>query len=309
MPSIQLLFRVPSVVQFAVETSGELLEFRGLYFGSIDNGYIIVIIALTRQLIILIWTGATFLYIEVVGVSKTFPHKESQMLVLRDINLTIDKGEFVCFLGPSGCGKTTLLNMMAGYEKPTAGEIRIDGNVVQKPSIKYMSVFQEYDLLPWLTAKKNVELGIESFDKLLNKADRGRIADKYIDLVGLSDFANHFPLELSGGMRQRVSIARALAIEPEILFMDEPFSALDIMARLKIQKSILNLWQDSKKTFVFVTHIIDEAIFLSNRIVVFSSNPGMVLKIIDVPPSAKGGEEMPEYKVIKNEIHRLCDLT
>lgn len=248
------------------------------------------------------------MYIEISEVSKSYLHNKNQIQALQDISLNIEQGEFICFLGPSGCGKTTLLNMLAGYEKPTKGQIKIDGNTVQKPSIKYMTVFQGYDLLPWLTAKKNIELGLESFDKLLNKQDRGRIADKYIDMVGLKDFANHFPLELSGGMRQRISIARALAIDPEIIFMDEPFSALDIMTRLNIQKSILNLWHESKKTFIFVTHIIDEAILLANRIIIFSPYPGRIKKIIEVPPNAKGGDKMPEYKAIKDEIHQICEI-
>jgi NitT/TauT family transport system ATP-binding protein len=247
------------------------------------------------------------MYIEVSGVNKNFMHNKDTISTLQDINLTIDKGEFICFLGPSGCGKTTMLNMLAGYDKPTSGEIKIDGQIVNKPSLSRMTVFQGYDLLPWRTAWENIELGLESLN--ISKAERKMVVKKYIELVGLEDFANHFPYELSGGMKQRISIARALAVDPEIIFMDEPFSALDLITRLKIQKSILEIWKESKKTIIFVTHIVDEAIFLANRIVIFSPYPGKIKKVIEVPPNAKKGESLPEYKMIKDEIYRVCDIT
>jgi len=246
------------------------------------------------------------MFIEIDGVSKQFLHNKTPILALQDITLSIERGEFICFLGPSGCGKTTLLNMMAGYDKPTSGEIRVDGSVVDAPSIKRVTVFQGYDLLPWRTARKNIEIGLESL--ALSKAERKIAVDKYIDMVGLTDFANHFPYEISGGMRQRVSIARALATNPEVIYMDEPFSALDLITRLSIQKSILGLCRENKKTIIFVTHIIDEAILLANRIVVFSPYPGKIMRIIDIPPNAKKGEDMPEYKKIKDEIHSLCEV-
>ena len=245
--------------------------------------------------------------IEIIGVNKKYIHNKTPISVLHDINLTIEKGEFVCFLGPSGCGKTTLLNMIGGYEKPTSGEIRIDGQIVKKPAIKRMTVFQGYDLLPWRTARKNVELGLETLQ--IDKNERKAIVDKYIDLVGLTDFADHFPFEMSGGMRQRLAIARAFAIDPEVIFMDEPFSALDLITRLKIQKNILKIWRESHKTIVFVTHIIEEAIFLSSRIVVFSQHPGSITRIIEVPPEAKKSGESNEYKKIKEEIYRVCGIT
>ncbi|MCL2224510.1 MAG: ABC transporter ATP-binding protein [Defluviitaleaceae bacterium] len=247
------------------------------------------------------------MYIEIDGVSKQFMHNKTPILALQNVNLNIEKGEFICFLGPSGCGKTTLLNMLAGYDKPTSGEIRIEGAVVDTPSIKRATVFQGYDLLPWRTAQKNVEIGLESLD--MSKEERKTIADKYLDMVGLTDFANHFPSAMSGGMRQRVSIARVLAVNPEVIYMDEPFSALDLISRLAIQKSILGLWRESKKTIIFVTHIIDEAILLSNRIVIFSPYPGRIVHIIDVPPNAKKGDDMPEYIKIKDEIHRVCEIS
>ncbi|MCL2399365.1 MAG: ABC transporter ATP-binding protein [Defluviitaleaceae bacterium] len=247
------------------------------------------------------------MFIEIEGVSKQFLHDKIPILALQNINLSVEKGEFICFLGPSGCGKTTLLNMMAGYDKPTTGEIRISGSIVNAPSLKRVTVFQGYDLLPWRTARKNIELGLESLK--LSKSERKTVVSEYLDMVGLTDFANHFPYEMSGGMRQRVSIARALATNPEVIFMDEPFSALDLITRLSIQKSILNLWRENKKTIVFVSHIIEEAILLANRIVIFSPYPGRIVRIIDVPPNAKKGDNMPEYKKIKDEIHHVCEIS
>ncbi|MCL2388309.1 MAG: ABC transporter ATP-binding protein [Defluviitaleaceae bacterium] len=247
------------------------------------------------------------MFIEIAGVNKGFMHNKTSIAALQDINLTIERGEFVCFLGPSGCGKTTLLNMLGGYEKPTSGTIKIDGKIVKKPTIKRMTIFQGYDLLPWRTARKNVELGLETLK--IEKNERTAIVDKYIDMVGLQDFANHFPYEMSGGMRQRLAIARAFALDPDVIYMDEPFSALDLITRIKIQKSILELWRESKKTIIFVTHIIDEAIFLSGRIVIFSQHPGRIIKVIDVPPEAKKRGDAPEYKRIKDEIHSICGIT
>ena len=247
------------------------------------------------------------MFIEIDGVSKQFIHNKVPILALKDINLSIEKGEFICFFGPSGCGKTTLLNMLAGYDKPTSGEIKIEGTMVDAPSIKRVTVFQGYDLLPWRTARKNIEIGLESLR--LSKSERKTIVDKCIDMVGLTDFANLFPYEMSGGMRQRVSIARAIATDPEVIFMDEPFSALDLITRSSIQKSILNLWQERKKTIIFVTHIVDEAILLANRIVIFSPYPGKIVRIINVPPNARKGDNMPEYKKIKDEIHHACEIS
>jgi NitT/TauT family transport system ATP-binding protein len=245
-------------------------------------------------------------FIKVDGVGKQFTQSKTPVLALQDINLSIEKGEFICFMGPSGCGKTTLLNMLAGYDKPTSGEIRIEGNIVTEPSIKRMTVFQGYDLLPWRTARKNIELGLESLK--LSKTERSEIVDKYIDMVGMSDFANQFPYEMSGGMRQRISIARALAVDPEVIFMDEPFSALDLTTRASLQKNIQALWREGNKTIVFVSHIVDEAIFLANRIVIFTPYPGKIQRIIEVPPEAKKGDSTPEYKKIRDEIYDTCKI-
>lgn len=246
-------------------------------------------------------------FIEIKEVNKLFMHNKVPMMALYDINLTIEKGEFICFLGPSGCGKTTLLNMLGGYEQPSSGEIKIDGHIVGEPRRDYMTVFQGYDLLPWRTARKNIELGLET--RKLRRVEKRAIADKYIEMVGLEEFVHHFPYEMSGGMRQRLSIARALAVEPSVLFMDEPFSALDLMTRLKIQNSILSLWRESGKTVILVTHIIEEAIYLANRIVIFTPQPGRIKAVLDIPPEAKGSHDSPEYKALKKEIYRVCEIS
>ncbi|MCL1863023.1 MAG: ABC transporter ATP-binding protein [Defluviitaleaceae bacterium] len=245
------------------------------------------------------------MFIDIDNVSKTFLHNKTPILALKEIDLTIEKGEFVCFLGPSGCGKTTLLNMLAGYDTPSEGEIKIDGEIVTKPSIKRVTVFQGYGLLPWRTARKNIELGLES--KKINKHERKKIVDEYIDMVGLTDFADHFPYEMSGGMRQKVAIARALAVDPEIIFMDEPFNALDLISRSSIQNSVVDFWEKKKKTIIFVTHFINEAIKLANRIVIFSPYPGIVVRILKVPPGAKI-DDSPEYNAIRNEIIDVCEV-
>ena len=223
------------------------------------------------------------MYIEINDASKSFSQNGSIFHALDHVNLTVEKGEFICLLGPSGCGKSTLLNAIAGFEPVTSGSIRINGQKVTAPSTRHVMIFQNYGLLPWRSVQKNVELGLES--KKLSKAERKAIAAKYIDLVGLSHFAQSYPRQLSGGMQQRVSIARALATDPDILFMDEPFGALDAITRMKLQDDILEISKQQQKTIIFVTHDIEEAVFLADRIVVMTPNPGKIKSIITVPLS------------------------
>ena len=180
-----------------------------------------------------------------------------------NINLNINNHEFIAIVGSSGSGKSTLLNAMAGFLKPTSGEIKIEYQIVQKPSMKYVTIFQNYGLLPWRTVQKNVELGLET--QKYSKEKKAKIASHYLKMVGLEHAAKKRPAQLSGGMQQRVAIARALAVEPDILFMDEPFGALDAITRMKLQTDILEIAQDTKKTVVFVTHDIEEAVFLAVR--------------------------------------------
>ena len=200
--------------------------------------------------------------------------------VLRDFDLTVRDGEFLSVLGPSGCGKSTFLNILAGLVRQTGGDIHIDGESLSGVSRKLGVVFQGYALFPWRTVRENVEMGLEI--RGVSRAERRREANLYLDLVGLVAFGDHYPHQLSGGMRQRVAIARSLAYRPEVLLMDEPFGALDAQTRESLQSELLNIWEDSAKTVVFVTHSIDEAIFLSDRVAVMTKGPGRVKAIIDV---------------------------
>ena len=204
------------------------------------------------------------------------------------VNLEIEKGEFICLLGPSGCGKTTLLNTMAGFEKADSGSILIDGQPVTKPVPNRVTVFQHYGLLPWQTVEKNVMFGLEA--QKVPKEEARKRADQFIEMVGLRDFIHHRPSQLSGGMQQRVSIARALAVDPEVLFMDEPFGALDALTRDHLNEELLKIWQKTKKTVIFVTHSIEEATFLSDRVLVMSARPGRVKEMVEIDLPRPRGE-------------------
>lgn len=219
------------------------------------------------------------MYIEVNQVTA----KYDSTIALDHVSLSIEKGEFICLIGPSGCGKTTMLNSIAGFEKIKEGSITIDGNPVKKPKIEYITIFQNYSLLPWRTVQKNVEFGLEKLK--IPKSKRAETAQKYITQVGLNGFEDRYPHQLSGGQQQRVAIARALAVDPDILFMDEPFGALDAITRMKLQDDILTLSKEQSKTIIFVTHDIEEAVFLSDRIVVMEANPGRIKEIIKIPLS------------------------
>jgi len=199
---------------------------------------------------------------------------------LNGISLTVEDEEFVCILGPSGCGKTTLLRIIAGLETPTSGTIQVDGEVLQGPSHRIGMIFQEYSLLPWRTVLENVAFGLEIQGK--EREDRLGAAMQYLDLVGLGGFRDRHPYELSGGMRQRVAVARALAIEPTALLMDEPFGALDAQTRNLMQIELQEIWKKTRKTILFVTHSVDEAVFLADRIVVLTERPGRVREIVPV---------------------------
>jgi len=244
--------------------------------------------------------GGSEMYIQVKNVSKIYTQNTVNAKALEGANLEIRQGEFICLLGPSGCGKTTLLNLIAGFEKPTVGEILLDGQIVNEPSIKYVTIFQNYGLLPWRTVQGNVELGLESLG--YDKAKIRKIAEEYIELVGLSLFKKHHPYQLSGGMQQRVAIARALAVDPDIIFMDEPFGALDAMTRMKMQDEISGIWEKKKKTILFVTHDIDESVFLADRIVIMTPHPGKIKSIVNVPLSRKRDRTHPDFLAIRDKV-------
>ena len=243
--------------------------------------------------------------IEINNISKVFKSDNKEYRALDNINLKIEEGEFVCLLGPSGCGKSTLLNMIAGFEKPTEGEILIDNEKVDKPRIDRLTIFQDYGLLPWRSVEKNVELGLESLK--IPKEKRKEISRKYIELVGLEKFKNHYPSELSGGMKQRVAIARALASKPKILFMDEPFGALDPITRVKLQEDILNIHKEEKMTIIFVTHDVEEAVYLASKIVILSPNPGKITKVIENNMSNTNDRSSSSFYLKKDEIFHILE--
>jgi NitT/TauT family transport system ATP-binding protein len=216
--------------------------------------------------------------VDVAHISKVHMSVKGEPLVaLHDVSFHVENNEFFSIVGPSGCGKTTLLNILAGFEKPTRGEARVDGEVIRRPGWKRAVVFQEYALFPWYTVIENVRYGLRR--KRLPDAEQRRLIRHYIELVGLNGFETRYPGELSGGMRQRVSIARALAVNPLILLMDEPFASLDIQTREYMQDELLKIWQRERPTVIFVTHSIDEAIKLSDRVAIMTPRPGSVAEI------------------------------
>ena len=209
------------------------------------------------------------------------------------VNLEIHQGEFVCIVGPSGCGKSTLLRIISGLEQADGGSATYRGNVLSKPHRDVGMVFQEYSVLPWRTVLDNVCIGLEFLRE--KREVRQEKARHYLGLVGMARFAEAFPYELSGGMRQRVAIARSLATEPQVLLMDEPFGALDAHTRILMQKELLRIWRETRKTVVFVTHSVDEALYLGGRIVVMTARPGTVREIIDVPLEHPRNRRNPLY--------------
>lgn len=244
--------------------------------------------------------------IDVSNVTISFEEENQTHVILDDVSLNIEKGEFICLLGPSGCGKSTLLNAMAGFLKPTSGEIKIENQIVQKPSMKYVTIFQNYGLLPWRTVQKNVELGLET--QKYSKEKKAQIASHYLKMVGLEHAAKKRPAQLSGGMQQRVAIARALAVEPNILFMDEPFGALDAITRMKLQTDILEIAQDTKKTVVFVTHDIEEAVFLADRIVIMSANPGRIKALLTVQLPKHRDRTSNDFLMIRDKVYEIFNM-
>lgn len=245
-------------------------------------------------------------YIVVKNATKTFLQRGKEFTAFENVNLEIEKGEFICLLGPSGCGKSTLLNAIAGFDPVNHGSIKIDGAEVKAPSVRNVTIFQNYGLLPWRTVRKNVELGLEP--KGVPKKERREIAKKYIEMVGLTEFGKSYPRQLSGGMQQRVAIARALAVDPDILFMDEPFGALDAITRMKLQDDILNICRNEKKTIIFVTHDIEEAVFLADKIVVMTPNPGKIKSVVTVPLHHYRDRTGGDFLNIRNKIFELFHL-
>ena len=244
--------------------------------------------------------------LEVKGLGKTFDSHQGPVTALKDINFKTHRRELVCVIGPSGCGKSTLIRILAGLESHTSGEVLLDGQPVQGPGRDRGMVFQGYTLFPWLTVKKNVMFGLEMNNAGRNEAESQ--ARQWLELVGLTKFADAYPHQLSGGMKQRVAIARALANQPRILLMDEPFGALDAQTRAKMQAHLLEIWKNIDITILFITHDLDEAIFLADRILVLKAHPGEVQELIEVPvPRPRSALQIgsPEFQATKARLEAL----
>lgn len=238
--------------------------------------------------------------IKIEHVNKKFDIQKTSVEVLKDIELDIRKGEFISIVGASGCGKSTLIRMIAGLEEPSSGSITIDGSKVIGPSVKTGIIFQEARLFPWQTVEKNIEFGIHA---KLSKKEKRQKAENMVNLIGLNGFEQAIPKQLSGGMQQRVNIARALINEPDVLLLDEPFGALDALMRINMQNEILKIWEQNKTTMVLITHDIDEAIFLSDRIIILSEKPGVISQIIDVPMSKPRDRSSIDFMTIRRKIY------
>lgn len=237
-------------------------------------------------------------------VNMVFKRDGKNTHVLDDINLEVGDGEFVCLLGPSGCGKSTLLNTMAGFLAPTSGEIKVDGEVVQGPDPRRIFVFQERGVFPWLTVEGNIGFGLFK----LPRQERERRIAHYINMVGLKGFEKTYPPELSGGMKQRLEVARALAVNPDMLFLDEPFGALDSITRLIMRGELLRIWETERKTIIFVTHDIDEAVQLADRVVVMSARPAKIQQIVTIDIPHPRDISSPRYLELRDGIFKQIGL-
>ncbi|TQM11405.1 ABC transporter ATP-binding protein [Pseudonocardia kunmingensis] len=246
------------------------------------------------------------------GISKRFGRGESVVTVLDDIAFQVAEGEFVAVVGPSGSGKTTLLNTVAGFVDPDEGRILVNGAPVAGPGPSRCVVFQEYAIFPWLTVRRNIEFGMRLRARRRPADERREVADRYLELMGLTAFADALPKTLSGGMRQRVALARAYAVDPEILLMDEPFAALDAQTRETMQEALLEINQKERRTVVFVTHQVEEAIFLADRIVVMSARPSRVQDVVTVPWSGERTHALKtstEFIALRREIESMLRST
>ncbi len=236
--------------------------------------------------------------IQAKNLHHTFKDKTKNTAVLKDVNFNIEKNEFISIIGPSGCGKTTLINILAGYIKPTTGEIKINNQITTSPNQKRIVINQENDLFNWMTVKENIELGIKNSKNI----------DGLIDLIELNDFKDHYPHQISGGMKKKVSIARALATDTDFIIMDEPFGSLDYQYKEKIHCEILKIWKKTKKTFLLITHDIEEAILLSNKVIIFSDRPATIKKIIGINiayPRNYSIKNSSEFIDLRNKIRAL----
>jgi nitrate ABC transporter ATP-binding subunit len=244
-------------------------------------------------------------FLVIDNVSKVYPTPNGPYVVLDGINLTVYEGEFVCLIGHSGCGKSTLLDMVSGFRKPTEGQVRLQTRPITQPGPDRMVVFQNYSLLPWKTAFENIYLAVKNVYPEKSKAEKTKIVREHLEMVGLAEAANKKPGQLSGGMKQRVSIARALAIRPQVLILDEPFGALDAITKEELQEELIKIWQDHRCTVLMITHDIDEALFLADRVVMMTNGPaaqiGEILEIpFERPRDRLKLAEDPQYIALRN---------
>lgn len=241
--------------------------------------------------------------LKIDNVRKVFDTRNGEMIALNGVSLDIKENEFICVVGPSGCGKSTLLNIIAGLSEPTSGKVYCDGKEVTGTGTERGVVFQQYALFPWMTVKKNVMFGLNL--KGIKGKEAEDIAMKYIKMVQLEDFVNHYPKELSGGMKQRVAIARAYAVNPSVLLMDEPFGALDAQTRTQLQTELLETWEKEQKTCFFITHDVDEAIILAQKVIIMSARPGRIKEIVNIDilyPRTQETKMTPRFLELKNHI-------
>ncbi|TCJ97074.1 ABC transporter ATP-binding protein [Nocardia alba] len=239
------------------------------------------------------------------SVSKQFPVRgtDEKFTAIEDISIEVEAGEFLVLVGPSGSGKSTLLDLLGGLSKPSSGQILLDGAPITGPGLDRGVVFQQYALLPWRTARANIQFGLEA--KGIARKERKAIAEHYLELVGLAGFGDRYPHELSGGMKQRVAIARSLAFDPEVLLMDEPFAALDAQTRESLQDELLRIWRATGKTILFITHGIDEAVYLGQRVAVLTSRPGRVKAVIDIDIERGGDIDLRSSEQFRDYRHRI----
>lgn len=242
--------------------------------------------------------------ISIRNAHKTFSTKKGDVDVLADVNLDVQEGEFLAIVGPSGCGKSTLLNCMAGFERVGGGSIQVDGQEIEAPSPKRVFVFQETGIFPWFSVWDNIGFGLGK----MPFEEKHELVMRYIRLVGLEGFEKSFPSELSGGMKQRVEFARALAVDPDVLFLDEPFGALDALTRLEMRAEIVRIWQSTHKTCILVTHDVEEAIELADRIAVMTRRPGTVESILPNPLPRPRDAGHPEFRSLKEEIFGILGV-
>ncbi|HEY9909088.1 MAG TPA: nitrate ABC transporter ATP-binding protein [Thermosynechococcaceae cyanobacterium] len=252
-------------------------------------------------------------FLTIENLSKAYPTPDGgQFVVLDNIHLTVQENEFVSLIGHSGCGKSTLLKIVAGLEKATTGLVTLEGREIRKPGSDRMMVFQQYSLLPWLTVRENIRLAVDEVLENVPRNEKARIVSEHLAMVKLTAAANKYPDEISGGMKQRVGIARALAIRPKLLLMDEPFGALDALTRGKLQRQVLDIWESNRQAVMMVTHDVDEALYMSDRIVMLTSGPsaqiGEILEVpFDHPRDRAALREDPRYYELRNHALKFLD--